>query len=86
MDAYCDYIRQLTEARLERLRREAAEYRLAQSLKANASATGKTGRAWFGVGARRRPRAQGRATAGPVVKRVRARHPMPADGELRRSA
>ncbi|MGH9223741.1 MAG: hypothetical protein ACRD2W_08125 [Acidimicrobiales bacterium] len=84
MDAYYDYVKTVTEARLAELRREADEHRLARSLAANAN---RTGRSRFGIGARLRARAARRASGRPMARPVRLPRPMPAtDEHLRRTA
>ena len=84
MDAYCDYVRQLTEARLTELRREADEYRLVRSLTASRASRGS------GLGARLRRRAERRAAAKPIAAPVRLPRPMtapaPFDEDVRRTA
>ena len=74
MDAYGEFMRQLANARLEELRREAAAYRLARSLE-----TTSTRRGWFNLLARLRA---GRAVAKPAP----VSDPTTAEQELRRAA
>jgi len=63
MDAYSDYLLQLSEQRLADLRREATEARLARSLAANGGSRARRG---SGLRARLAGRSARRAPAGPM--------------------
>ena len=77
MDAYTNYILQTSNARLDDLRREAAEYRLSRAARASRASS------WSRVCARlRRRRAAPPAPAVPVSLPL----PVADDDQLRRTA